>query len=179
VARLASELRYAGALSRIESLGGLEIGPVSGPASSDVYLLHLVIHEGVEFSVELTGELSTKIFAKASASGDFLAAKVSGEAGAEAAGSIRSANTYKRNSHTTRNLRIRINLSKPSYFYQLKTDVQLTNDRTVTLWGGYFASSYPLKQALALHTYHKVAVGAIYACTQQQLGSAGALAAQQ
>jgi hypothetical protein len=155
---LACELRYASALDRIESLGGLEIGPVSGPASSDIYLLYgtnggqdgeieesLVIHEGVESSVELTGELSTKIFAKASASGDFLAAKVSGEAGAEAAGSIRSANTYKRNSHTTRTLRIRINLSKPSYFYQLKTDVQLTNDRTVTLRGGYFASSYPLK----------------------------------
>jgi hypothetical protein len=155
---LASELRYADVLDKIESMEGLVIGPAGGAVSSDLHSLYstngdqdseieviLVIHKGYESSVELTRELSRKIFAKASASGDVLAARVSGAMGAEAASSIRSANTYKRNRHTTTNVKIRINNSKPSYFYQLQTDVQLTNDETVTLWGGYFASSYPLK----------------------------------
>lgn len=149
--------RYTSTLDSIEGMADLEIGVTDDDASSKLHLLYgtngdqvgqytetVEIHEGVDTTFELSGELSTKVHTKATASGNILAAEVSETIDLEAAASIRAANSYKQTTHTTRTISLNIDHSRSSYVYQLKTDVQLTNDRPVTLWGGYFSSSRPL-----------------------------------
>ncbi len=43
-----------------------------------------------------------------------------------------------------RKTKVRIAASKPCYYYQLKTDVDMVNASPVGLWGGYFMSDKPI-----------------------------------
>jgi hypothetical protein len=97
-------------------------------------------YEGCETSVELDSLLSASVMAKASARGSLLGAQVSAEAGVESGIKVKYANTYKLSKCSKRTVRIKIDLSKPSYAYQLQTKVPLNIGHDVTLWGGVFFS---------------------------------------
>ncbi|KAG2426813.1 hypothetical protein HXX76_012866 [Chlamydomonas incerta] len=148
---------YSGAVASLE---GINLAPdVNGiPATTEYVRIFgcngqqdgemqrsLEITEGYEAGVELSGELSAKVWAKAQAAGDVLTAKVEASGGFEIAGHIRGANSYKHHRAMKTTINIKINFSKPTYWYQLRTTVPMDNTSPIMLFGGWFMSHYPLE----------------------------------
>jgi len=107
--------------------------------------LKVDIKSGYSSTQNKSNELHTSVSASVSAAITYMVATVTAEVSTSVASKIASSSSIVNTKETTTTIEIEADLGKPFYIYQVKFDVGLADDSSLSVWGaGYIVSPVPI-----------------------------------